>query len=332
MKLQIEPFQVPLKVPIKTKYGTFTHRRGCYAHLILNNSIVSTAELSPLEGFSEESLDDAITQLQSTFDKFINSFQSLCQKPSNMSLFAKLHNLFPSVTFCLLSFCLSNTQAIANPYQGLISGDFNTSLKQACELKELGFTHVKIKLSHFTPYSVISLLRRLKHSVFSNSVKLRLDFSGAFSLKELILILKSFSPNDFDYIEDVSLSLDTLKKLSTHFPFPIGCDELLRLHSYESLLQIPTVKAFIIKPTIDMSYLLKSEIPKNIQIILSSSYETGVGLSQILKLSNAFNLKGPHGIDTFSHLDPKYYASKITVNPPQVSTVLPKDSRCFLPT
>jgi O-succinylbenzoate synthase len=121
--------------------------------------------------------------------------------------------------------------------------------------------------------------------------RLRLDFNRAWSLDQALRFAKHFSPNDFEYLEEPVNTFADLVRFSTLTQFPIAADESLRQGSY---LEIPTLKATIVKPTL-MGTI--PTLPPHLSLVLSSSYESSLGILQIARLANS---PIPQGLDTFT--------------------------------
>ena len=159
-----------------------------------------------------------------------------------------------------------------------------------CALNDprVGFSTLKLKLKDLSLEEAIAKARTLK-----DRFRLRLDCNRAWSLEQALQFASHFKPGDFDYLEEpVAAGLAEFSKQSG---FPLAADESLRDGSYK---EVPTVKAAIVKPT------LMGEIPKlALPIVLSSSFETSLGILQIARLAQN-NL--PQGLDTFEEdlLDP----------------------------
>ena len=157
-----------------------------------------------------------------------------------------------------------------------------------------GCTHLKLKLKDLTLDQAISLVKQ-----YIGIYKLRLDCNRAWTLPQALEFASHFSPSDFEYLEEPVKTLADLIHFSKLTHFPIAIDETLREHGYT---QIPTLKAAIIKPT------LSGSIPNlPIPIVLSSSYESSLGILHIAQLANPLI---PQGLDTFTPdlLTPPLYA------------------------
>lgn len=211
-------------------------------------------EIAPLPGFSQETLPQAKKQTLEVLQK-------------------KAIPTFPSVKFGF--FCASKP--------------FDTSpLKVplcALHLPKEKCTHLKLKLKNLKLQEAISLVKE-----YVGKYHLRIDCNRAWSLSESLEFASHFSSSDFEYLEEPVQSYEDLVKFSEITKFPIAVDESLREKSY---LDIPTLKAAIVKPT------LQGEIPKlSCPIVLSSSYESSLGILQIARLANHSSF--PLGLDTFS--------------------------------
>lgn len=152
-----------------------------------------------------------------------------------------------------------------------------------CALKvpRPGFSSLKLKLKEVSVEQAVIQARALK-----DRFRLRLDCNRAWTLEQALEFASHFKPDDFEYLEEPVAS--GLAEFSRRTGFPIAVDESLRNGSYK---EIPTVKAAIVKPTL-MGGVPKLDLP----IVLSSSFETSLGILQIARLAQN---DLPQGLDTF---------------------------------
>ncbi len=156
-----------------------------------------------------------------------------------------------------------------------------------------GFSTLKLKLGHL---SVKDAIERVKQ--YKEKFRLRLDCNRAWTLEEALFFARHFSPSDFEYLEEPIARYEDLVLFSKITQFPIALDE-------SSLREeIPTLAALVIKPTVKGLPLPISKVP----IVLSSSYETSLGLLQIARQS--LPTAPPIGLDTF-----RFFEEDI-LNPP----------------
>lgn len=151
-----------------------------------------------------------------------------------------------------------------------------------------GFSTVKLKLGHLSLTDAISLVK--EHCA---QARLRLDCNRAWTLAEGLEFASHFKPTDFAYLEEPVQSFEELIAFSKATHFPIALDE--SIHADWS--QIPSLKAIVVKPTVVGSI---PQIPPHLDLVLSSAYESGLGL---LHIANLANNTLPIGLDTYRALE-----------------------------
>ena len=130
----------------------------------------------------------------------------------------------------------------------------------------------KIKIGHLSLVEAIQKIETLK--------PVGVDMNQKWPLEDALILADHFP--HLDYFEE------PLKKGEDHaqFPHPVALDESLR---QSDISTYPNVKLHVIKPTLH-GYPLPKMV-KGVDFILSSSYESEIGIYQIAKL--AFRLKIP---------------------------------------
>jgi O-succinylbenzoate synthase len=140
----------------------------------------------------------------------------------------------------------------------------------------------KLKLGHLTVKEAIALVK-------SKKGKVRVDCNRMWTVTQALELASVFKADDFDYIEEPVRSWDELIAFSKATSFPIAIDESI----HNDWSQIPSLKAIVVKPTL-LGAIPK--VPPHLQLILSSSYESGIALLHIARLGRA--LPNPLGLDT----------------------------------
>lgn len=146
-----------------------------------------------------------------------------------------------------------------------------------------GFTTVKLKLGRLPLQEAISLTK--KHM---RQFHLRLDCNRAWNLAQALEFASHFKIADFDYLEEPVQTFEELVQFSNKTGFPIAVDE--SIHCDWS--RIPTLKAVVVKPMVVGGI---PHIPPHLDLVLSSSYESGLGL---LHIANRATKALPIGLDT----------------------------------
>lgn len=137
---------------------------------------------------------------------------------------------------------------------------------------------------------------------------LRLDANRSLSLENLINWNNFFKrfPNNLDYFEEPIMNPEELIE-----DISVGWDESSKLFLEKKYIP-PQTKAFVIKPSFfgGITHTLKimDDLNKrNIPIIISSSFESPIGMKVLNFLANKQNLlsKTAHGLDTLKFLELK---------------------------
>lgn len=268
-------------------------RKGILLHLTHQDGRVATAEISPLPGYSAETLDQAMQQLQQITKKLLTTWWTK----------QALHylggmGLFPSVYFGVESALLDLLEPLEEDpvclKYALLFGSPDEILQRADEVYAEGYRRAKIKLGHFSPESALQLIKKLGGRFF-----LRLDLNRKWKMEESIAFCSHFPQDHFEYLEEPSSSPKELP----HFPYAYALDETLRDHpNLKPFLASKHLKALIVKPT--MTYPFTHLLHLGPPVVLTSSFESPIGISQIEKLIHRQGLASAyHGLDTLRYFE-----------------------------
>jgi O-succinylbenzoate synthase len=161
-----------------------------------------------------------------------------------------------------------------------------------------GFTTAKLKLGHLPLHDAIAFVKQQM-----GQFHLRLDCNRAWTLAQALEFASHFKRSDFLYLEEPVQTVEELIRFSAITDFPIALDE--SIHCDWS--QIPSLRAIVVKPMIVGGI---PEIPPHLDLVLSSSYESGLGL---LHIANRVDNSLPVGLDTLFHDD-------LLLSPPSASS------------
>jgi O-succinylbenzoate synthase len=294
-------------------------RSGAFLNICNEEGVSSWGEIAPLPNWSKESLQDALQEVieKETRIKKINwTFQTLSQDLTILKL-------LPSVQFGLESALLSILHPLSNFNvftSALLMGTPKEIIKQAELRSREGFTSAKLKVSNLDFKEASEVIHQLKDQFF-----LRIDVNRAWNTEDSIRFFEQFPLDTFDYVEEPFRNPNDLSR----FLHPLAIDESFPQDlSLAHLDRLPTLKAIIYKPTMQggMTGCLSMHNwtkQRGINLVLSSSFESDLGLAHIASLAHRLSLSSPIGIGTYFYLN-----QQICIHPlhfSQSSVKIPKD-------
>ncbi len=297
--LILYPYQVSLKTGILKKDS----RVGALLCITNEKGEQSWAEVAPLPGRSQETLADTYRQLD---QKKLSILSKEWNCSNWLSHLEQLH-LLPALSFGLESALLNLLlflPACTQPISALLMGTVPEILAQADVKLQEGYTSAKLKVNQLSFEEAWELIDYLKEKFY-----LRLDVNRAWEVAEALQFFERYPLDAFDYVEE-PFKDPTALHLFNH---PLAVDESFpELFSLEQLAHLPKLKALIYKPTIQggLATCLKlAQWAENrgIQLVLSSSFETDIGLACIGQLAQRLALIYPHstqpiGLGTYDYL------------------------------
>jgi O-succinylbenzoate synthase len=287
---KIYSFQLPFV------FGGF--RNGLLICLKDHHGEEKWGEVAPFPGRSQETLSDALKQLLQLFNN------------------KKVENpLFPSVQFGLES-ALEAPCLVSAPLYALLYGDPETVLKQAAVALKQGYKTVKLKISSFPLDVSREIIQELK-----KDFRIRIDCNSAFTFDQAMSLFSSFDEDIFDYIEDPTFELEHLNR----FTFPFALDETVLKYQSLPLNSYSHLYGFILKPTLiggrkGCAPLIEFAQKNQLKVVFSPTFESSLGLFQILCLAKKFNLTSdPLGLDTFRYLKNDILVHSLNFNVPYIT-------------
>lgn len=269
-------------------------RRGVLIHLIDEKGTRASGDVAPLPGWSRETLEESIAELNEKKQDIIDINWS---SDSCFEDLAKL-NLLPSVMFGLESALLSILDPLPE-FTPLVSAFLMGSPDQILELAKLrqseGFTSAKLKVSHLSFSEAAQVIYALK-----DRFRLRIDVNRVWETEEALRFFAQFPLDAFDYVEEPFKNPHDLRV----FTHPLAVDESFPQNlSLSDLESLPTLRALVYKPTIQGGMVKALPLrdwtkKRGISLVLSSSYESDVGHAHIACMAYRLKLLAPVGIGT----------------------------------
>ena len=190
-------------------------------------------------------------------------------------------------------------------------GDFSPALFPPSVMfgMEMALSTLLFPLAEDVSFKLYTGKLKLKDLSVSDSIKLcksqkgpiRIDLNQKWDLAKTVEFCSHFTPSDFLYIEEpVSLFTD-LEKFYDQTGFSYAVDEHLSTQPLERLLKLRGLSHLIIKPTLHGGLHQCKKIieqAKNAKCVLSSAYETTLGLMHIAAIASKLTPFEPIGIST----------------------------------
>jgi O-succinylbenzoate synthase len=273
-------------------------RRGLILEMVDDRGCRSLGEIAPLPIWSQESLAEALEQFNQKHHKIMEVKWTL----SNCFEELKRLDLFPSVCFGLESALMTLLAPINRErveLSALLMGTQEAILKQAELRYAEGYRSAKLKVASLSFDQAADVIETLKKRFY-----LRIDVNRAWATEDSLEFFRQFPLGTFDYVEEPFCNPQDLHL----FSHPLAVDESFPQElCLQELERLPKLKALIYKPTIQGGLarcipLYQWAKKRGVQIVLSSSFETEIGLAQIALMAQRLGLKTPLGLGTYHHV------------------------------
>ena len=318
-------YNLPFVEPLETASGSIVERSGLIVILTDDEGNNAYGDIAPLEMPGMTVISDCINQIEQV--------KNVLGKKNDIELLIRNENFAPEVKFGIEQ-ALHSLKLIKNgnndssPHSNTIAinaligiGDEDEIFKKAAGLIEEGYKTIKIKINNVDLGNKIDMLNRL-YAGFGNTFRVRLDANGSLSFDEAEEFLSFLNPFMIEYIEDPVNDIDNLIALQEKSAVRIALDEPVTSKNMDDLLDIPSIKYYVIKPvkigfyrTIDIINAAES---KNKSIVISSVFESAVGRSALLYLASLIRGAHAHGLDTGKYLVKDLEDSVYTCDKPAV--------------
>ncbi len=213
---------------------------------------------------------------------------------------------------------------LAIPVNGLFipSNDSNRLEQQSQALKQDGFDTIKVKIGRIAQDLEVEQILRLA-DFFDGEINLRLDGNRSLTPEAYKQFFSRLGSLKIEYVEEPLPAGMWEEALAIQWP--LALDESLGEFLDEQgqdLGKLPRqIRHIIAKPTAakgvhGLCRLLVSAAEKGIQVVLSSAFNTGLGLSTMGLLSHLATSSNPtaHGLDTLKYLSGDLLAEPLSIS------------------
>lgn len=312
---RFQKFSVPFNRPFGTSKGEIKERSGFILELTDDSGITGYGEASPLEDFGcgtlefdEKELGKLEIQDFKIGDDFLSGSTNFLPTRSPSVRFAveqavlqillKKGNNFD----CLTGFKI-NPEIKVNGLIGFEKADIILSLTQ--NFVNSGFDTLKFKAGRTDFDEELRILTNIRNKF--KLLNIRIDVNGNWTPEEAIYRLEKLSFLNLQYVEQPVADVTDLISLSEKSPVPICADESVRLLSdAEILINSGKIKYIVLKPSLtgginDFFTIKKLAGEKNVNLIVSSAFESPLGFSLVSVLASTVSHRFAHGLGTQSY-------------------------------
>lgn len=288
MEINVYKYDIPLKVPA-WYFDLFIDRaRGYIFECSLHNKKYYVEYPSNPEFCSQFDIQLLIELIQKSI---------ISNVADDTILNHPILNDYPQLYFPLWSLInnINNTNSDIEIKLAYFYNDTNSNFKDnIIKIANDNYTVIKLKkdifLNHYNEIDDIS--EKL-------AVKFRIDFNQSANITDLSSIFSNIKPSSIDFIEEPFSNPKDLKRFKQMFDFQIALDETI-IQSKLDEFEDTDYDIVSIKPSLVFNFenIIVNALSKGKRIILSSAYESSIGVSHIMKLASKYNLNEYMGLDT----------------------------------
>jgi O-succinylbenzoate synthase len=180
------------------------------------------------------------------------------------------------------------------PVAALLQGPLNDVVRDAAALRAAGYVSAKLKVGGVAIGEDIERVRQVREAL-GPLVRLRLDANRAWSLDEALAFGEGVRGAAIDFIEEPVSRPEDVETFHARTGLPVALDETIAEKG--SAAWGPGLSAVVLKPTvlggITASLRLADAAQKRgLRTVISSTYESGVGLMALGNLAAALGTEG----------------------------------------
>ena len=282
MTLALYRYQLPFTQPLTFHGKVEVAREGLLVRI--NDG---WGEIAPLPGFSRESLAEAQAE----------SLACLAQLARGQTMAPRL----PSVQFgldCARRSWPEQGAPLPEPYP-LIQGSPQELLKNWKQWLHETPLKAKLKVARYPMRDELALIRLLLDR--RPNLKLVLDANQGWTREEAWAFCGHLDPNRIEYLEDLCADFEDIAFVASRTGMPVALDELLA--QGKPWEPIPQLRALVLKPTLlgslaNCEALIARARELRLKVIISSCFESDLGLNQLFHLAGEWAPEQAPGLDT----------------------------------
>ena len=326
-------YELPLVAPLRLGKQELVSRRGFIICLGDDENHLGYGEVAPFPGLHRETVEDALRQwrelqpnwlgetlpaglehLQGGFERWLNRYE----------LYPSLRHGLEMAVLNYLACCRGITlAALLNPaYRRSLQCnalllDGAESAARARPLSAAGYTTVKLKVGRQSLEQDITFVRTARQAL-GPACRLRLDANRRWNLATAVRFGQAVATCEIEYIEEPLADSGQSTAFHEMTGIPVALDESLILANPATLAIPSGVVAFVLKPAVLGGFerslrFIELAGRHRLKTVISSVFESGVGLAALANYAAAFCGPVPVGLDTCRWLREDLLEQRFTV-------------------
>lgn len=263
-------------------------------------------DISPLEGFSTETYDEALEVAQALREKIYHKdLTPLTLPPSvHFGYEMALHQIQRPLTQDITDVHITT----------LLQGDASEILSKPT------LKNVKLKLGNHNLDTAFDLV-----DAYRETHNLRIDFNGQWPLGDVYAFCRHYKAQDFVYLEDPVADPKELEEFLTKTQYPVALDALSLRMTHDAIRNLPGEVHVILKPTLIGGYSICKQWIEALHPIpchFSSAFESRVGHLHILRMAKELTNDTSIGIGTYAYIEQDILPNKLRFTTPVIAKEL----------
>ena len=327
-------YELPLVAPLQLGGQELLSRRGFIIRLGDDEGHVGYGEVAPFPGLHRETVEDALRQWREIQPDLPDGAlpERLERLQGGFEHWLGGYGLYPSLRHGLETAVLNylacrrgiTLAALLNPAycQSLECNalliDSTELAAQAQHLSAAGYTTVKLKVGRQPLEQDIAFVRTARQTLGS-ACRFRLDANRHWDLATAVRFGQAVASCEIEYIEEPLADPGQSAVFHELTGISVALDETLALANPATLDIPPGVSVFVLKPA-GLGGFERSlrfiELARRCQLktVISSAFESGVGLAALANYAAAFCGSVPVGLDTYRWLREDLPEQRFTVD------------------
>ena len=314
---KIYRYALPLKSPIVIRGRRQTRlREGIILSLTLDCQWQGFGEIAPLQGLEGGETEEYVNNLKEYTEglvprEFPDELEGVFGYIDSCPLISEVRFAVEAAMYnaiaCKLKKPLSYLWAKSPSSTIMINGLLQEEepLEQAVsDLLKKGFQSIKVKAIGAVKKDVERVGAVLK--LLNNRARIHLDVNQRWSYDDALYFASVIDPKQIEYLEEPFQDIERASEFFRKTGIALALDESLLGEKAATIRE--GVKAWVVKPTlrggIRKALAMAGEAKKSgIQMVVSSSFESGIGLCSLIHLTAAINGNCRAGIDTSKYFE-----------------------------